>query len=676
MATIVQGLSFQVIRSALAKQFKAMSDKRLFQTTADGEALWSTYLGSFPVGANPIYKTRTEHDCGCCRHFIKHLGGVVNIVDGKVITLWDFKVDGYQEVVDAMAAYVRGIAIGNVYLHYDKMVGTANSRQLLEDKSVKTWEHFHVNLPAAAVVKKEQIGPKGSEHRATHDVMLRGLSEITLESVDTTLDLIAQNSLYRGEEHKFAVAEFRKLLVRFLGIVGDTARDLFVWEHMESIPASVSRIRGTVIGTLLVDLSEGKKDLEDAVKLFESKVAPANYKRPTALVTKAMVAQAQAKVDELGLHTALERRYATLDDLTVNNILFADRATKKAMNVFDDIAAGTAVDVKKLGKVEEVSIADFIGKVLPSAQAVEALFENRHTGNLVSLIAPVDPTAKPLFKWPNGFSWSYVGDFADSIKERVKQAGGNVTGDFRASLAWFNHDDLDLHLKGPGLYIWFRDKVDRGTGGNLDVDMNAGSGQSRTPVENITFPKREIMPEGEYTLFVNQFCQRESIDGGFELEVEFDGTVYSFSWPTPIKTGLNVCVCKFKYSRKEGLTILESLPAKQTSKTVWNLPTQTFHKVRATMLSPNMWDGREIGNRHFFFMLDGCQNDGTARGFFNEFLSESLTPHRKVLEMVGARMKTEASDAQLSGLGFSSTKRDFLLCRVTGSFTRVVKVLF
>ena len=379
----------------------------------------------------------------------------------------------------------------------------------------------------------------------------------------------------------------------------------------------------------------------------------------------------------LGLATALERRYATLDDLTVNNILFADRATKRAMNVFDDLAASAAVDIKKLGKVEEVSIADFISKVLPSAQTVEVLFENRHAGNAVSLIAPVDPTAKPLFKWPNGFSWSYVGDLADSIKERVKQAGGNVTGDFRASLAWFNYDDLDLHLKLPTREeIWFSQKFHHATGGNLDVDMNAGSGKSRTPVENITFPKREHMIEGEYTLFVNQFCVRELKDIGFEVEMEFDGVVHSFSWPNAMRSTQNVVVCKFKYSRKEGITILESLPTKQTSKTVWGLPTQTVHKVRAVMLSPNQWDGREIGNRHFFFMLEGCRNDGTARGFFNEFLSEALTPHRKVLEMVGAKMQTEASDSQLSGLGFSSTQRNYLLCRVAGSFTRVVKILF
>lgn len=666
---------FTALQSAVAKRFKEMSSSPLFATNADGAALWDTYLGSFPEGSNPIYLTRTEHDCGCCRHFIKTVGGVVNIVAGRVATLWDFKIDGpYQAVVDAMGAYVRTRTIENLYLHGERLVGTANSRQLLEDKKVMTWDHFYLNLPDSAVTQKDKIGTKRGEFQATHDVMKRGLLETTTDAIDTVLDLIAQGSLYRGEEHKFSVEEFRKLQSKFRKIP-ESGQDLFVWENMGSIHVAVARIRNSVIGTLLTDLSDGK-DLEDAVKQFEVKVAPTNYKRPTALVTKAMIAKAQEKVNELGLATALERRYATIDDLTVNNVLFADRGTKREMNVFEELAAGTTVDVKKLGKIEEVAICDFIAKVLPSARSVDALFENRHTGNMVSLIAPVDATAKPLFKWPNGFSWSYAGDLADSIKERVKQAGGSVTGDFRASLAWFNYDDLDLHLKTPNGAIWFREKLEARTGGNLDVDMNAGEGKTRSAVENITFPSRGKMAEGEYVLLVNQFAQREAKDGGFELEMEFEGTIHSFAYPNVLKTKQNVVVCKFRYSHKEGLKIIESLPHKMASKTVWGLPTQAFHKVRVVMLSPNQWDGREIGNKHFLFMLEGCKNEGTARGFFNEFLGESLTPHRKVLEMVGARMKTDASEQQLSGLGFSSTQRNSLLCRVSGSFSRVVKVMF
>jgi hypothetical protein len=77
------------------------------------------------------------------------------------------------------------------------------------------------------------------------------------------------------------------------------------------------------------------------------------------------------------------------------------------------------------------------------------------------------------------------------------------------------------------------------------------------------------------------------------------------------------------------------------------------------MLSPNFWDSRDIGNKHYMFMLDGCKNDGSARGFYNEFLSAELETHRKTMEIVGARMRTDETDDQLSGLGFSSTQTQF-----------------
>jgi len=44
--------------------------------------------------------------------------------------------------------------------------------------------------------------------------------------------------------------------------------------------------------------------------------------------------------------------------------------------------------------------------------------------------------------------------------------------------------------------------------------------------------------------------------------------------------------------------------------------------------------------------------------------------------MVGSRMHTEMSERQLSGLGFSSTQRNSVTCRVTGSFTRNLTITF
>jgi hypothetical protein len=143
-----------------------------------------------------------------------------------------------------------------------------------------------------------------------------------------------------------------------------------------------------------------------------------------------------------------------------------------------------------------------------------------------------------------------------------------------------------------------------------------------------------------------------------------------------VKGNENVIVAEIRYSKKDGFKIIESIPSRQSAKEVWGIPTQSFHKVSVAMLSPNHWDEKAVGNKHYFFMLEGCINDGKARGFYNEFLTSELDQHRKVFEIVGSKMKAENSPNQMSGLGFSSTQRNSVLCRVKGSFTRTIKINF
>ena len=612
---------FSVLKKAVALQFDVMKGHQLYRVQVDKDQLWDVYLSSFPAGSNPLYKQRTEHDCQCCKSFIRAVGGIVAIIDGQLVSLWDVRVGNpYQPVVDALSALVKLSPIDNIFLHTERIAGTDGNLQQLESKEVLAWEHFFITLPTTCVVRGDAIGPHLSDFRSTKDVLLRGLKEITLESIDTILELISQNSLYRGEEHTFELTSFRKLKVEFAKVRSVEAQDLFAWLHAKAVPAAVSRIRGNVIGSLLTDLSEGR-EMDAAVASYESKVAPTNYKRPTALITKGMIEKARTTIEELGFTSALDRRYATIEDITINNILFADRKAKKAMNVFDGLASAVPEKVPNLDKIETVSIEDFLANVLPKAESLEVMFENRHAGNLLSLISPVDPTAKTMFKWPNNFSWSYAGELADSIKERVKRAGGAVDGDLRCSLSWFNYDDLDLHLIEPGASrttingeeICFSNRRSR-AGGELDVDMNVGSGGSRSAVENITYPDRRTMREGLYRLFVYNYNKRETVDVGFEVEIEFDGVVRTFAHPKAVPANTAAVVAEFNYTHKGGLEIVKSLPSSQAAKNLWGIPTQTFHKVSVLMLSPNYWDEKTVGNKHYFFMLDGCLNDGKAAG--------------------------------------------------------------
>ena len=173
-------------------------------------------------------------------------------------------------------------------------------------------------------------------------------------------------------------------------------------------------------------------------------------------------------------------------------------------------------------------------------------------------------------------------------------------------------------------------------------------------VQNITYPDRRTMRKGLYRLFVYNYNKRETVDVGFEVEIEFDGVVRTFAHPKAVPANTAAVVAEFNYTHKGGLEIVKSLPSSQAAKNLWGIPTQTFHKVSVLMLSPNYWDEKTVGNKHYFFMLDGCLNDGKARGFFNEFLTDSLNVHRKVFEVVGLEDEDRGVlDRQLSGIGFS-----------------------
>lgn len=666
--------TFLQFKKAIQAQFDAMAKHSLFSVDVSKEELWETYLGSFPAGTDPMYLERTEHDCNCCKQFIRDLGKVVTVKGNLLVTIWDIKIPGfYQEVADDMATLVKSKAIANAFLHDSPKVGTDYNYQTLGGGKDIKWEHFFCKVPKKYVLTRSDIATSLGRKRSNKEVLKRSLDEISLSSAEIVLELIAQNSIYRGAEHKATVKSYVKHKKAYDKIPANN-QDSYCWV-LSSELGIASKIRNTVIGTLLSDISDGV-ELDRAVKAFEDKVAPANYKRPKTLITQSMIKKAQEKLTDLGLLDAMSRRYAVAEDLTINNVLFADRSVKPSMNIFEELSNTLPQISKQFSKVEEVSITKFLRDILPKAESLELLVENTHMNNLVSLIAPVHADAGNMLKWDNNFSWAYAGEVTDSIKERVKRAGGSVDGVLRCSLSWFNKDDLDIHLIEPnGNQIYFGDKMSK-TSGKLDVDMNAYGSHSRNAVENITYSNKSKMLEGSYKLVVHNFSLRETIDVGFDVEIEYDGEIHTFHYPKPVKRNEKVVVAEFNFSKKTGITIKESIPSTQATKEVWGINTNTFQKVTMVMNSPNHWDGEETGNKHWFFMLADCKNAEKARGFFNEFLRNDLTEHRKVFEVLGAKMKTELSDDQLSGLGFSSTQNNSVTCRVSGKTVRTIKIKF
>jgi hypothetical protein len=552
-----------------------------------------------------------------------------------------------------------------------------------DPKTNERYDHFYGEIANRHYAVDP--GAKQGEQQAIFQVMKRGLNEIKIEHLNDVLDLIESNGLYRGEEHKPAILGFKNLLTKYQAS-GDKD-DLFVWENLSDRNA---RFRNTVIGTLFVDLAEGK-DLEQAVKSFETKVAPANYKRPTTVITQKMVEQAVQTLTDLGLHGAINRRYAKLSDVSVNDVLFVDNDSRSKMK--DGVAALLESSIKKstpdLKNALPITADDFVQNILKDAKSLEVFVENRHTGNFVSLTGGDGP--ERMFKWNNNFAWSYDGDMTDSdLRQRVQALGGRVDGVLRFSHQW-NYDKrnaslMDLHVFMPGSSthedgchdryptgqrVGWNCREDAKSGGVQDVDYTRPAPEGYIPVENITFPSMEKLKEGQYVFKIHNWALRHPTQGGFRAEIEFGGQVFQYEMVKPLKQKEWVTVATA--TLKNGLfTINHVMSSSKTSKEKWGIHTETLVPVSAVMNSPNHWGDQKVGAKHLIFALKDCKNPDQARGIYNEFLRSDLDKHRKVFEVIGAKSKCKPSDEQISGVGFTAARGDSVTVVVNGRRSYVV----
>ena len=691
---------FTLFSKAVHARFNELAQsQQLFVSPLAGDALWDAYLAAFPEGSNPIFRERTEHDCSCCRNFIKNIGGVVAIIDGYVQSVWGDIADDlphpYNVVAQALDKLIidHPQPIASIYRTTPNLVQFGAEKTIEEGKypgtGSTTWHHFHGRVPQKFVV--DSPASAMGEYNTSVQMFKRALGMakdpdtgrplpgISPEAVATVLALIADNNLYRGEEKKHLVLDFQEVALRLASCVMQE-REVIIALNANR---PMARIRNDVIGTLLVDISEGV-ELERAVKSFEDKVSGTNYKRPKALVTQRMIDDAVKAIEDLGLEPALHRRHAKLSDITINNVIWADRsAAQKMKGGVAGLLAGAAQPEQDNAQAVPISIGDFMANVVPTADGIELRLANTQQNKLMSLTAPVDAEAAKIFKWPNGFAWSYNGNITDSIKERVKAAGGNTGAALRVSLAWFNGDDLDIHAKCPDGHVYFAqpggDGSDRWNPRNriLDVDMNAGSPRnSKDPVENLSWAAPK---DGQYQIVVHQFCRRTGDRPGFVLEVESNGVVSQYSYNKGLTDKEQCLALKFVVRGGQVVELVadKGLVGGGLVSEVWGIKTETYVPVETLLFSPNHWDDLAVGNKHWFFILQGCKNPEPCRGIYNEFLIPELDAHRKVLEVLGGKTMCSVADEQLSGAGFSSTSGDKVRVRVqAGKHRRVYDVQF
>lgn len=709
----------------LVKLMQAQFDKmcatgKLFRSSVTGQQVWDLYIGAFDKKHNPIFRDpqSTTHNCNLCNNFVRRYGNVVAIDDDfKIVTIFDvIPPEEYVKSLAAISSALRKAPVSDVFfetfnelnsLPYESCSKTNSLFKLGIDKNVKrytkeeaekfgvvfpneirTFNHFHLYLPKQFVdMGSKSIESIMADYRDAKNVFQRAMQEISIDTLNLVRDLINQGSLLDGTTHLHKVEAIitKKLLYDELS---PSERDNWLW--INSYKFQFAKFKNELIGVLCSELAEGK-ELNEACQTWNKRVDPANYMKAVAPITKKQIEEAQKFVEENGYSESFNRRFANIDDIKVSEILHSNvgDGKLKAVSIFDGVkSTSTRHKRSEFDGVEEVNIDKFMKDILPTCTSVEAFLTSKQEGNLVSLTTANIKDSKPIFKWSNNYSWTFNGNLAgkSQIKEAVKTAGGKVDGVLRFSISWNDkkegdHSDLDAWCVQPNQEtIGFNKGFRKDSGnhfsscsGQLDLDDRGGSTDEH--LENIYFVSTSKMKEGIYKFWVNQYSARNS--KGFKAEIEFNGEIYSYEYNRAVSGSINVAEVTLKNGEFAIKHILPATEGAGVSKEVYGLQTNEFHKVNLVCLSPNHWDGNNVGNKHYFFMLEGCKCPVSIRSFHAENLIPELAAHRKVLEVLGnTTMINPSGEKQLSGLGFNATVRDELIVKLQGTHKRVLKIKF
>jgi hypothetical protein len=116
---------------------------------------------------------------------------------------------------------------------------------------------------------------------------------------------------------------------------------------------------------------------------------------------------------------------------------------------------------------------------------------------------------------PSGVVGSYVG-----LTARTTSVG---TGDVQVTLSWDTDSDVDLHVVDPAGEEIFYAQRRSASGGELDLDSNAGCAIDGVRNENITWPVGRA-PRGQYTVRVDYWSNCAVSQTNFTVRINNAGS--------------------------------------------------------------------------------------------------------------------------------------------------------
>src|SRR5690606_35615967 len=146
---------------------------------------------------------------------------------GQLQTIWGVQdlPYPYSHVCAVLDAKVKNGLICRVFRSKERKVGVVSNVELLDGGATHRWYHFHADIAQRHYARSvdETVG----QFNTDMGVFQRALDELDSGAIDTVLELIDQNALYRGAAFAANVRQFRPLQLAYKGIDSVSKRNRF-----------------------------------------------------------------------------------------------------------------------------------------------------------------------------------------------------------------------------------------------------------------------------------------------------------------------------------------------------------------------------------------------------------------------------------------------------------------
>jgi hypothetical protein len=393
MHTHGTSLPYDKTYSAWLKNMKARVaniTSRVYVTNVTNEALWDVYLGFLPQNLRQVY------NCNKCKQFFNNYANLVyEDADGQVKSVfWDVQdLVPETEHGNSIAALEKILVLASPIhrFHSDTTdIGTAVAGG---------FEHVNANLPytcaCAPRMDADQMMAMNREDiknityftaavNGKHVKIVRELVKsgtlAQAELVEEQIDFLA--ACYKSDNKPIHKPELVKLVSK---------------AHAGLLHPSASMVNRLIEGSM------SGLNGDQIKERWNREVDPKRYQRPTAAPKAGNIERAEKLFAEMGLESALHRRFAAIEDLQ-QDLLWWPPKKVEAGGIFGMLRQDQ--QAFQGGSGVTMTFVKFMRTVLPHAQSV-ILHQNPH---MFCPTTAVDSNSEPILQWdhkdkPNKVSW-------------------------------------------------------------------------------------------------------------------------------------------------------------------------------------------------------------------------------------------------------------------------------